>query len=331
MVLLQVPGRDDVVPVPPDQFREWEKELEAAENAGLTTIRLPGITETIPVSVARGIADSICGPLNSPEPPSPPAAPETATSTAPKPPTIIIRGNIDALEHPEPVEPDGATPSEMERPRALKPHVVLRAHQVEGVARMQQLFARSPGKCRGVLMADDMGLGKTIQLLTLIAWSFERFSSLPPALVVAPVSLLENWRQEISSGFSSPTACRFSLPTVTTSRRFCVSRESIDAQLRGEGLVRFLRPSWRGNARVVLTTYETLRDLEFSFAVEDWSIMVCDEAQRIKRSQRHDHPRRQEAKGAVPHRAHRYAGGEFARRSLVSLRFRAARLSRRAE
>ena len=46
--------------------------------------------------------------------------------------------------------------------------------------------------------------------------------------------------------------------------------------------MRFLRPGWRGNARVVLTTYETLRDLEFSFAIEDWSIMVCDEAQRIK-------------------------------------------------
>jgi len=74
---LQVPGRDDVVPVPPDQF--------------------------------------------------------------------IIRGNIDALEHPEPVKPNDPAPPEMQRPRALKPHVVLRAHQVEGVARMQQLFARSPG------------------------------------------------------------------------------------------------------------------------------------------------------------------------------------------
>ena len=31
MVLLQVPGRDEVVPVSPDQFKEWEKELEAAE------------------------------------------------------------------------------------------------------------------------------------------------------------------------------------------------------------------------------------------------------------------------------------------------------------
>jgi Holliday junction resolvase len=33
---------------------------------------------------------------------------------------------------------------------------------------------------------------------------------------------------------------------------------------------------------VVLTTYETLRDFEFSFAAERWSVMICDEAQRIK-------------------------------------------------
>jgi hypothetical protein len=130
-------------------------------------------------------------------------------------------------------------------------------------------------------MADDMGLGKTIQLLTLIAWSFEKFSGLPPALVVAPVSLLENWRQEIERFFAAD-----SLPVLTAYgdnlSALRVPRESIDAQLRGEGLVRFLRPGWRGNACVVLTTYETLRDLEFSFAMEDWSIMVCDEAQRIK-------------------------------------------------
>lgn len=43
-----------------------------------------------------------------------------------------------------------------------------------------------------------------------------------------------------------------------------------------------LRRDWRGNAKVVLTTYETLRDLEFSLAMERWSVMVCDEAQKIK-------------------------------------------------
>ena len=40
--------------------------------------------------------------------------------------------------------------------------------------------------------------------------------------------------------------------------------------------------NWLGNAKVVPTTYETLRDLEFSLAAQNWSIMVCDEAQKIK-------------------------------------------------
>src|SRR5271166_6123526 len=61
-----------------------------------------------------------------------------------------------------------------------------------------------------------------------------------------------------------------------------VPRENVNQQLRKEGLVKFLRPDWRGSANVVLTTYETLRDLEFSFAAVKWSAMVCDEAQRIK-------------------------------------------------
>ena len=62
-----------------------------------------------------------------------------------------------------------------------------------------------------------------------------------------------------------------------------VPRHLVDERLRNEdGLVRFLKPGWIGNARVVLTTYETLRDFEFSFAAEKWSVMVCDEAQRIK-------------------------------------------------
>jgi hypothetical protein len=43
-----------------------------------------------------------------------------------------------------------------------------------------------------------------------------------------------------------------------------------------------LKPGWKGSANIVLTTYETLRDLEFSFAAANWSVMICDEAQKIK-------------------------------------------------
>ncbi|MDP2227015.1 MAG: DEAD/DEAH box helicase, partial [Moraxellaceae bacterium] len=56
----------------------------------------------------------------------------------------------------------------------------------------------------------------------------------------------------------------------------------IPADLRAKGIRNLLRPGWRGDARLVLTTYETLRDQEFSLARQQWSIMVCDEAQKIK-------------------------------------------------
>jgi SNF2 family DNA or RNA helicase len=197
-------------------------------------------------------------------------------------PTLVIKGNIDAVEHLETREERLAGDSgRMERPRALRADVELRQHQSAGVARMQHLFGASPEHCRGVLLADDMGLGKTLQLLTFIAWAHEQDPGLPPALVVAPVSLLDNWREEIARFFALGSL-RVLTAYGDALAPLRVPRASIDADLQREGLVRFLRPDWRGSAQIVLTTYETLRDLEFSFAKEPWSILVCDEAQKVK-------------------------------------------------
>jgi SNF2 family DNA or RNA helicase len=63
-------------------------------------------------------------------------------------------------------------------PRALKPDVRLKEHQLDGLAWLQHLFSYSPGECRGAVLADDMGLGKTLQILTLIAWAHEQDSNL---------------------------------------------------------------------------------------------------------------------------------------------------------
>jgi SNF2 family DNA or RNA helicase len=72
-------------------------------------------------------------------------------------------------------------------------------HQNEGVAWLQHLFSHAPNHCRGAVVADDMGLGKTLQLPTFVARAFEDNPDLPPALIVAPVSLLENWVDEPTS------------------------------------------------------------------------------------------------------------------------------------
>jgi len=198
--------------------------------------------------------------------------------------SLVVKPNIERLDYSE--ERRGATlerdgEREPRLPSALKPDATLLGHQLKGVAWLQQLWDDEAAFFRGALLADDMGLGKTLQLLTFVARCFEENPALAPVLVVAPLSLLENWNTEITK-FFNPGFLK--VETVYGDRLLTMRlrRSEIDAALVEGRLTRFLRPGWRGDANIVLTTYETLRDLEFSFSSEHWSIMICDEAQKTK-------------------------------------------------
>jgi hypothetical protein len=195
---------------------------------------------------------------------------------------LVVKANIQSIDYGE-ARRDVLldVPKSPHLPKGLLEGVVLKSHQLSGVAWLQHLSGSAPEHCRGAVLADDMGLGKTLQLLAFLASAFERDPALPPALVVAPVSLLENWEKETKK-FLLPGTLSLLTAYGESLSALRVPREHIDEQLRADGLVRFLKPGWRGTANVVLTTYETLRDLEFSFAAEQWSVMICDEAQRIK-------------------------------------------------
>lgn len=276
-----------IVPVTPQTRALIEAKLNEAQANGQTEFALAGWPQPIPVAQAVAILQTFdaafdaakAGRLELSETTEETSASENAGSTRK---ALIIKANIQEIDYEE-ARRDilNAFPAKPQLPQALRSDIALLDHQLAAVARIQHLFDTSPEHCRGLVLADDMGLGKTLQLLTVIVWAFERNPDLPPALVVAPVSLLENWQEELAK-FFRPN----SLPLLTvygdTLKALRVPRASIDQQLQSEGLVKFLLPGWRGDARLVLTTYETLRDLEFSFAEERWSIMVCDEAQRIK-------------------------------------------------
>ena len=109
----------------------------------------------------------------------------------------------------------------------------------------------------GALLADDMGLGKTVQT---IAWllSAERRG---PVLVVAPLTLLENWRHE-----------------------FAVFAPSLSVHLH-HGHDRHVASGFRDAARgadVTLTSYNLLvRDYGDISGVA-WDALVLDEAQTVK-------------------------------------------------
>ncbi len=196
---------------------------------------------------------------------------------------LVVKPNIDTLDYEERRAQLATNSQTAKIPRSLRSTVELKDHQCVGVAWLQQMWDNSPHACRGVLLADDMGLGKTLQLLTWMAGVVENTPSteLSPFLVIAPVSLLENWKSEIEKFFQPHT---FRLLTLygkdLADKRLRPS--AYDAALKEAGSPKLLQDNWLDNANLVLTTYETLRDLEFSLAAQYWSAIVCDEAQKIK-------------------------------------------------
>jgi hypothetical protein len=68
----------------------------------------------------------------------------------------------------------------------------LRPYQQQGLNWLQ--FLRTHGL--GGILADDMGLGKTLQTLAHIQVEKDAGRLTHPALIIAPVSLMGNWRRE---------------------------------------------------------------------------------------------------------------------------------------
>ena len=177
-------------------------------------------------------------------------------------------------------------------------------YQREGIDWIYSLFRSSVEtnkEIQGGILADDMGLGKTFT--SLVAMSAIRRYLLDadgvddkPFLVVAPLSLLQNWKDEIAKFFkASPFSDVVILNAQEELSRFRLQKGNEKEQiLDSEGAfdVNNLRYCLKiGNqfpdrldkpGRLVITTYHTLRDFQFSLGRIPWSCIVFDEAQNIK-------------------------------------------------
>ncbi len=114
----------------------------------------------------------------------------------------------------------------------------------------------SSSQCGGIL-ADEMGLGKTLQIISLVALKIKEGSN-GPFLIVAPVSLIENWRREFK---------KFA-PQVETYIHFGASRTGYFKNLAAH--------------QVVITAYTTLVNDQSVFNPIKWECVFLDEAQAIK-------------------------------------------------
>lgn len=142
--------------------------------------------------------------------------------------------------------------------------IELKDHQVEGVAWMQSLFLDEFGGC---LLADDMGLGKTLQVLYFIEWLVAAKNIDKPIMIIAPVSLLENWEEEYDKFFMSKSLDLFRFYGTLNYNKRKIDKELI---------------SKLQQRQLVLTNYETLRSYQLSVCAVDFALVVLDEAQRIK-------------------------------------------------
>ncbi len=127
----------------------------------------------------------------------------------------------------------------------------LRPYQLDGFHWMMRLGEWEAGAC----LADDMGLGKTVQTIAfLLAHAKEG-----AALVVAPASVVSNWRNELQR--FAPTLHIFNLND-------CFDRHvTIEKVTRGD---------------VVLATYGLLSPIQEFITKKKWNTVVLDEAHNIK-------------------------------------------------
>ena len=175
---------------------------------------------------------------------------------------LIIKENADILEYSQTIVPTTEIVHNFYSIANLIPTIHLKSHQIEGIAWLQSLIKDYPG----CLLADDMGLGKTLQLLYFIEWHAQFYNTSKPYLIVAPVSLLENWQNEYFRFFSPRNLnLVFLYGNVSLTKHY--SKESNE----------FLNKK-----QLILTNYETVKSYQFNICAVDYSIVVLDEAQKIK-------------------------------------------------
>jgi superfamily II DNA or RNA helicase len=136
-------------------------------------------------------------------------------------------------------------------PRGLEAE--LRDYQLDGFRWLARLADAELSAC----LADDMGLGKTLQAIALLLYRAKQ----GPALVVAPTSVCDNWRRELT---------RFA-PSLELRMFAGAGREQELEGLRAR--------------QVVITSYALLQQSSEQLQRVSFATAILDEAQMIKNAE----------------------------------------------
>lgn len=132
---------------------------------------------------------------------------------------------------------------------------VLRPYQQKGFEWISLLSEIDAGAC----LADDMGLGKTLQTICFLAHRQEQApADLRLSMIVCPATLMHNWRMELE--------------------KFAPSLRSYVYH----GTTRDMEAFRSSGAKVLITSYGTLRSDIENLQVINWDAVVLDESHTIK-------------------------------------------------
>ena len=184
--------------------------------------------------------------------------------------SILSSNNVDVLENL-------ARLPESQQPKVLI--TTLLPHQKQGLGWMllneypeksttdttAQIGAGylTKNRARGGILADDMGLGKTLQMIALIAYDKyddNRVILVKPTLIVAPLSILGNWIDQINKHV----------------------KEGFLSYYVFHGPKRNDNPSFLKNYDIVITTYSILgQSSDTGLFATKWYRIILDEGHTI--------------------------------------------------
>lgn len=136
------------------------------------------------------------------------------------------------------------------------------AYQQVGVRWLWELHRQRTGG----IVADEMGLGKTVQIIAFLGGLHHSRLLRAPVLVVCPATVLRQWARECAAWWPAFQASGMHPSLGAAAAPLTALRDAA-----------FMRAG-----RVVITTYECVRQNEELFLAARWHYVVLDEGHRIR-------------------------------------------------